>query len=149
MAPPRKLFQAVGATPQSACDAIGATSSDGLNSGTYVPSITIFSGTVLSINGPISPFIYSRVGNVVTVTGGCNVTSTGAGSVTLQISVPIPTTVATGSGVLTPTAATANLGRSVIMGAVSFPPVSMIANITTVGAVAGVVVQFTFQYVVG
>jgi hypothetical protein len=65
-------------------------------SGTYTPTITANTNVTSASNSGNA--IYSRVGNVVTVSGFCNVQNTASGVAIVTISLPIASSLSNGSG---------------------------------------------------
>jgi hypothetical protein len=65
-------------------------------SGTYAPTITANTNVTSASNSGNA--IYSRVGNVVTVSGFCNVQNTASGVAIVTISLPIASSLSNGSG---------------------------------------------------
>lgn len=69
----------------------GAVGANNLLSGSYTPTLTAVSNVSASTTGLC---VYSRVGDVVTVSGAINVTATAAGASTvIGISLPIPSNI--------------------------------------------------------
>lgn len=114
---------------------------------TYTPTLTILAGTVLSYD-LTDPWLYSRSGNVVTVSGLVGVTTTGPGDVTTLISIPIPSSEGTGSGSFIPASPAAPaLGPPSIVAMFDLEGVDVaVVNQSVLGPVSGALVQVTFQY---
>lgn len=64
-------------------------------SGTYTPTVTFQNNATVSF---VSPFMYTRVGNVVTVMGSITIAVTNsASSASARLSIPVPSTFANGT----------------------------------------------------
>jgi len=156
MAPPRKIYQAIGATPQSACDAIGATSTSdvaalGLASGTYTPTLAIRSGVGLTLDQPTTPWTYSKVGRVVTVSGSSHVVSTiGSGDVQITATLPVPGTAAGFSGVgccLSPGTTPPINPSTILVGNLGSGEIALV-TMTLIAIVGSATFLYSFQYTI-